>query len=111
MKIEKYYDLIQVALENINGVDDVITEIRFWHCAKDAELRDTIPLIQTMYVAHMKYDENDELVTKDNFTKDIMLDCITKALGKDQIDHMEKLMDNEISQLNKPKKEYTKLEI
>lgn len=102
------YKIIQVATEKVNEVVDAIIEIRFFHCYS----RDGIQ-IEKLYVAHLKYDENEKPYSYKVFEekgkkKELLIPYIVKALGEDQIKHMEKVIKEEYEQLHAPKEETKK---
>jgi hypothetical protein len=89
------YKIIQVGTEKVRDVTDAITEVRFFHVYN----RDGIA-IEMLYVAHIKYDETDKPVSYLMFEqkgkkKEILMPYIIKALGEEQIKHMENVIKRE----------------
>jgi hypothetical protein len=89
------YKIITVGTEKVRDVIDAITEIRFFHVYN----RDGLA-IEKLYVAHIKYDETDKPVSYLMFEqkgkkKSILLPYIIKALGEEQIKHMENIIKEE----------------
>jgi len=80
------YDIIQVATEELFGNKNIITEIRFYH---------TLDNNKRLYVAHLLYENDEPYVTLQDIEtkgKTILIPYIESSLGKDQIEHMENLL-------------------
>jgi hypothetical protein len=126
--IEYTYEIIQLGTERVNGVDNVVKEIRFYHVAHDETNS-----IKKLYVVHIDYDKDEseiyqtlplykkiyfcvvnfflslfsdkkitktKLLLKDQakFNIKIIAEYIERCLGKDQIKHMEKIIKKELQQ-------------
>lgn len=96
------YKIIQVGTEKVRDVTDAITEIRFMHVYN----RDGIAL-ERLYVAHVNYGETEKPVSYLMFEqkgkkKDILIPHIIKALGEDQIKHMEKIIKDDFDKTHRP---------
>jgi len=86
------YEVIQVGAEEVQGKQNVITEIRFYHCLGETK---------KLYVAHILYDKGEKPITLEdiNFSgKDILFSYIEESLGQEQIQHMEKVLLEETGQ-------------
>ncbi len=96
MKHKFNYDIIQIATEKLLNENDIVTEIRFYH-----ELEN----IKLLYVAHLCncYDNGEPRITGNDVRmngKNILIPYIEKSLGKDQIEHMENILIDELSKQN-----------
>lgn len=102
------YKIIQVATEKVNVVNDAIIEIRFMHCYTKNGIQ-----MEKLYVAHIKYDDNEKPYSYKVFVekgkkKELLMPYIIRALGEDQIKHMERIIKEEFEQLHAPKEETKK---
>lgn len=102
------YKIIQVATEKVNEIADAIIEIRFFHCYSKNGVQ-----IEKLYVAHLNYGENEKPYSYKVFEekgkrKELLIPYIVKALGDEQIKHMEKIIKEEFEQLHTPKEETKK---
>ncbi len=102
------YKIIQVATEKVNEVNDAIIEIRFFHCYSKNGIQ-----IEKLYVAHLKYEPNEKPYSYRVFEekgkkKELLIPYIVKALGEEQIKHMEKIIKEDFEQQHTPKEETKK---
>ena len=94
------YDIEKVALETINGINDVVSEIRFYHTLMSKDIIDAqggvsnYSISRRLYVAHPKYESGEEL-TSDKINKQIIIELIEKTLGEGQIQIMTKLLEDD----------------
>jgi hypothetical protein len=83
------YKILQLGTETVNGVSDVVKEIRFKHCLGERE---------QLYVVHLEYNTGEKLLTLSEAQENPSL-CngyIETILGPDQIKHMENILSQEI---------------
>jgi hypothetical protein len=109
MQPEIIYEIAQIGVEKINDIENVITEIRFFHIIKKEENI----INRRLYVANINYINDkkfliiDELEKTSN-KKEILIKEIHKSFGEDQIKHMEKLLMDDYEDSGK---KYIKLEL
>lgn len=110
MKYTLNYEVFQVAIENVMDVEDVITEIRFYHCSYVTGVNEAAH--RKLYVIHLP-KERDKLVTKNKLTKELMPKIVLDILGKEQVEHMNQIIIEETDDLFKEKasKQYITLEL
>ena len=90
------YDIIQVGTEEVSGIKDAITEIRFWHkITQDSNTKNRL------YVAHTKYEPGEtplslEVYISKGKRNSTLAYLIEKTFGPEQIEHMKTLLEQDI---------------
>jgi len=79
------YEIIQVGTETKNRIENVVTEIRFFHC---------LDKYKRLYIVHLTYEEKEYLLYSEveEKGKQILYPWIENTLGKEQIQHMKNLL-------------------
>jgi hypothetical protein len=97
------YDIIQVGTEDVSGIKDAITEIRFWHrITQDSDTKNRL------YVAHIKYPAGETPLSLEEYVAkgkrvSRLAHLIERQFGPDQIQHMESLLEQDIGNHEAPK--------
>jgi len=79
------YEISQIGTETKNGIENVVTEIRFFHC---------LDKYKRLYIVHLTYEEKEYLLYSEveEKGKQILYPWIENTLGKEQIQHMKNLL-------------------
>jgi hypothetical protein len=79
------YEISQIGTETKNGIENVVTEIRFFHC---------LDKYKRLYIVHLTYEEKEYLLYSEveEKGKQILFPWIENTLGKEQIQHMKNLL-------------------
>jgi hypothetical protein len=89
MKYNFSYEIVQIGTETKNRIENVVTEIRFFHCLNNEHKR--------LYVVHLTYEN----MNQDNYVlypqvkregNEILYPWIESTLGSEQIQHMKNLL-------------------
>lgn len=82
------YEISQIGTETKNNIENVVTEIRFFHCLEK---------YKRLYIVHLTYEniETDKYVLYSQVEKEgkkILYPWIENILGAEQIEHMKNLL-------------------
>ena len=79
------YEISQIGTETKNGIENVVTEIRFFHC---------LDKYKRLYIVHLTYEEKKCLLYSEveEKGKQILFPWIENTLGEEQIQHMKNLL-------------------
>jgi len=79
------YEISQIGTETKNGIENVVTEIRFFHC---------LDKYKRLYIVHLTYEEKEYLLYSEveKRGKQILYPWIENTLGEEQIQHMKNLL-------------------
>ena len=79
------YEISQIGTETKNEIENVVTEIRFFHC---------LDKYKRLYIVHLTYEEKEYLLYSEveEKGKQILYPWIENTLGKEQIQHMKNLL-------------------
>lgn len=82
------YEIVQVGTETKNRIENVVTEIRFFHCLNE---------FKRLYVVHLTYENirMEDYLLYSKVRKEgnqVLYPWIENTLGQEQIEHMKKLL-------------------
>lgn len=88
MKHNFSYEISQIGTETKNGIEKVVTEIRFFHCLEK---------YKRLYIVHLTYEqtENNNYLLYSEVEekgKQVLYPWIENTLGAEQIQHMKNLL-------------------
>jgi hypothetical protein len=85
MKYNFSYEISQIGTETKNGTENVVTEIRFFHC---------LDKYKRLYIVHLSYEEKEYLLYSEveEKGKQVLYPWIENTLGEEQIQHMKNLL-------------------
>ena len=89
LKYEFYYKFKEVTTEKYGDIENVIIEIRFFHCLNAIGDDENNPEIHKLMVLHFPYVEGEPYVDGTNITKELLIKAIENKLGAEEIKKME----------------------